>query len=58
MKWFWKKAEGIIYGFPVTTKNGEYEIVKGLTIDGFSQDKMMNTLKELTEEKDAVSSML
>ncbi|WP_413585099.1 malate dehydrogenase [Bdellovibrio sp. HCB274] len=50
--------EGIMYGFPVTCKNGEYEIVKGLEIDAFSREKMNNTLKELTEEKDAVASML
>ena len=50
--------EGIMYGFPVTTKNGEYEIVKGLEIDPFSREKMTATLKELTEERDAVASML
>ncbi|CAE78869.1 malate dehydrogenase [Bdellovibrio bacteriovorus HD100] len=50
--------EGIMYGFPVTCKNGEYEIVKGLEIDAFSREKMNNTLKELNEEKDAVASML
>ena len=50
--------EGIIYGFPVTTKGGEYTIVKGLEIDSFSREKMNNTLKELTEERDAVASML
>lgn len=50
--------EGIMYGFPVTTKGGDYEIVKGLEIDAFSREKMTATLKELTEERDAVSSML
>ena len=50
--------EGIIYGFPVTTENGDYKIVKGLEIDAFSREKMTATLKELTEERDAVASML
>ena len=50
--------EGIVYGFPVTTANGKYEIVKGLEIDAFSREKMDFTLKELTEERDGVASML
>jgi malate dehydrogenase len=50
--------EGIIYGFPCTTENGEYKIVKGLEIDGFSREKMANTLKELEEERQGVASLL
>lgn len=50
--------EGVVYGFPVTTKNGDYEIVKGLEIDAFSREKMNLTLKELNEEREAVASML
>lgn len=49
---------GIIYGFPVTTKNGKYEIVQGLAIDEFSRSKMDATLKELTDERDAVAHLL
>ncbi len=29
---------GIVFGFPVTTENGEYKIVEGLEIDAFSQE--------------------
>ena len=36
--------EGIIYGFPVTTENGEYKIVQGLEIDEFSRERMTHTL--------------
>src|SRR5919112_2906010 len=30
----------VMFGFPVTTANGKYEIVKGLPIDEFSQDRI------------------
>ncbi|MBS0345067.1 MAG: malate dehydrogenase [Proteobacteria bacterium] len=50
--------EGIIYGFPVTTENGEYKIVQGLEIDEFSRDRMNNTLNELLEERDGVKDLL
>ncbi len=48
----------IVYGFPVVTKDGKYEIVKGLEIDAFSREKMNATLKELTEEQDGVKHLL
>jgi malate dehydrogenase len=50
--------KGVIYGFPCTTENGEYKIVQGLEIDAFSKQKMDATLKELEEERAAVSSMI
>lgn len=50
--------EGIIYGFPCTTKGGEYEIVKGLEIDPFSRERMSLTLKELEEERQGVQHLL
>jgi malate dehydrogenase len=49
--------EGIVYGFPVVTANGKYEVVKGLEIDPFSREKMDFTLKELTEERDGVKHL-
>ena len=48
----------VMYGFPVVTKDGKYEIVKGLEIDAFSREKMEFTLKELTEEQDGVKHLL
>lgn len=48
----------VMYGFPVVTRNGKYEIVKGLEIDAFSREKMDFTLKELTEEQDGVKHLL
>ncbi|HEY3179341.1 MAG TPA: malate dehydrogenase [Casimicrobiaceae bacterium] len=50
--------EGIMYGFPVTTANGDYTIVQGLPIDDFSREKMNATLKELEEERAGVAALL
>ena len=49
---------GLIYSFPVTCKNGSYEIVQGLDIDEFSREKMQATEKELQEEREAVKHLL
>jgi malate dehydrogenase len=50
--------QDVMYGFPVTTANGEYELVQGLEIDAFSRERMDATLKELEEERAGVSSLL
>jgi malate dehydrogenase len=49
--------EGLIYSFPVTTKNGDWQIVQGLEIDDFSRGKMDATAAELVEERDAVKEL-
>lgn len=49
--------EGIISSFPVTTANGEYEIVQGLEINEFSQGKIDATVAELVGERDAVQEL-
>ncbi len=49
--------EGLISGFPVTTKNGDYEIVQGLDIDDFSRSRIDATAAELAEERDAVKEL-
>src|SRR5881296_1245642 len=43
--------QDVMYGFPVTTANGEYQLVQGLEIDAFSRERMDLTLKELEEER-------
>lgn len=48
----------VMYGFPVTCKNGEYEIVQGLAIDDFSRERMNFTLNELEEERAGVADLL
>jgi malate dehydrogenase len=50
--------EGLMYSFPVTCRNGDYQIVQGLKIDNFSKTKMAATQKELEEERDAVAKIL
>jgi malate dehydrogenase len=50
--------EGVIYGHPVTCKDGKYKIVKGLPIGDFSRARMQATLKELQEERDGVRGLL
>lgn len=50
--------EGLIYSFPCTTKDGEWELVTGLEVDDFSQKKMLETENELKEERDAVKDLL
>jgi malate dehydrogenase len=49
--------EGLISSFPVTTKNGDWEIVQGLEIDDFSRGRIDATTKELAEERDAVTEL-
>ena len=44
-------ASGVIYSFPVTCRNGEWEIVNGLNIDEFSRKKLKATEDELLEER-------
>ena len=50
-------AEGLISSFPVTTKDGDYEIVQGLEIDDFSRGKIDASVQELTEERDTVKGL-
>jgi malate dehydrogenase len=48
----------VMFGFPVTTANGKYEVVKGLEIDAFSQERINKTLKELQDEQAGVAHLL
>ena len=49
--------KGLIYSFPVTTRDGSWEIVQGLEIDDFSRGRMDATAEELVEERDAVQKL-
>ncbi|MFE4535064.1 malate dehydrogenase [Streptomyces scopuliridis] len=49
--------EGLISSFPVTTKNGVYEIVQGLEINDFSRARIDASVRELAEERDAVRAL-
>ena len=50
--------QDVMYGYPVTTANGQFTIVQGLPIDEFSRERMNLTLKELEEERAGVASLL
>jgi malate dehydrogenase len=51
-------SEGIIYSFPVTCSNGQYEIVQDLEINDFSREAMNASEFELLEEKEAINHLL
>ena len=50
--------KGLMYSFPVRCKGGEYQIVKDLPVDEFSQERMIATENELKEERAAIQKML
>lgn len=49
---------GIVYSFPVRCRDGQYEIVQGLSIDEFSRGRMDSTESELREERAAIEELL
>ncbi|MFQ3244851.1 MAG: malate dehydrogenase [Arenicella sp.] len=49
---------GIMYSYPVTCKDGKYEIVQGLEISEFSRSRMNVTENELREERAAIAHLL
>ncbi len=50
-------APGVIYGYPVTVKDGKFSIVQGLAINEFSRARMNATDKELREERAGVEHL-
>jgi len=50
--------EGIIFGYPCTTANGQYTIVKGIEHNDFAKGKIAATQKELEEERAAIAHLL
>ena len=46
--------EGLVAGFPVVSRNGQYEIVRGLEIDEFGRQGIDRSVTELLEERDLV----
>lgn len=49
---------GVIFGYPVTCKDGQYQIVQGLEINAFSRERLEATHKELLEERDGVKELI
>jgi malate dehydrogenase len=49
--------EGLVSSFPVTTKDGNYEIVQGLDINEFSRARIDASVAELASERDEVTKL-
>jgi len=51
-------TEGLMFSVPVTCKDGEYTIVKGLEIDKLSLARLKASEKELLEEQEIIKALL
>ena len=50
---------GLIFSYPLRSSgNGDYEVVQGIELDEFSQQKIQATREELEMEREAVKEML
>lgn len=49
--------EGLISSFPCVTRDGKWEIVRGLEIDDYSRQKIDASVAELVSERDAVTEL-
>lgn len=50
--------QGLIYSFPCTCRDGEWQIVQGASVGDFSRARLQATEQELAEERDAVAHLL
>ena len=50
--------EGVVYGFPVRCKQGQYHIVQDLPISAQGRKHMENSYRELVEEREHVKHLL
>ena len=48
----------VMFGFPVTCANGDYQVIEGLEIDAFSRERIQKTLDELLDEQRGVAHLL
>jgi malate dehydrogenase len=52
-------THGLIFSYPLRSSgNGDYEVVQGIELDEFSQQKIQATREELEMEREAVKEML
>ena len=52
-------TQGLIFSYPLRSSgNGDYEVVKGIELNEFSQQKIQATREELAMEREAVKEML
>ncbi|MET0106145.1 MAG: malate dehydrogenase [Sedimenticola sp.] len=50
--------EGVVFSYPVTCKDGEYEIVQGLELDALSRSRLDASEKELRQERAVIEELL
>ena len=50
--------EDLMFAFPITCENGEWQIVPGLEISAFSKEMIRKTEQELQGERDAIADLL
>ena len=50
--------EGVFFSYPVRCEDGAWEIVRGLDLDEFSQEKIRITGEELLDERAAASDLM
>ena len=50
--------EGVFFSYPVTCKDGSYEIVQGLQLDALSQNRLKVSERELREERAMIEDLL
>ena len=51
--------KGLMASMPIRTiENGMWEVVQGVPVDAFSQEKIDLSINELKEERDAVKDLL
>ena len=50
--------EGLQFGFPISADGRSWNVVEGLPLDGFAQEKIRLTTEELVQERDLVSNLL
>ena len=52
-------TQGLIFSYPLRSSgNGDYEVVQGIELDEFSQQKIQATREELEMEREAVKKLL
>ncbi|MEU9885235.1 malate dehydrogenase [Sphaerisporangium sp. NPDC051011] len=49
--------EGLISSFPAVSRGGRWEIVQGVPVNAFSRERIDASVRELSEERDAVAGL-
>ena len=51
-------SEGIVFSFPVTCHEGDYEIVQGLELDNLARARLQASEQELLEERAIIEELI